>query len=381
MKLLFVGDLAGTGFGSVTRDLGIALLDIGHDVRFTSQNELGDLPEPFKSRTFMVNDPDGWWALVQNGGIGGLLDGTLWPDGWIPDAALLLGDYIGTRLLVATAAEAFRSIPTFHYMPVEGVSLPPRWKGLWDIVHPVAMTEFGAGEIEKVTGVRPPFVYHGVDTVQFSPVTKAHPLTIGKRKVTSKAECKALFMHTDSRPWKETVARAGNVKWLLRTDRLMPRKQYESMLRAVGPVLHENPDTTMVIHCRSVDEGGDLYDLFSKHPPHVAQRMVNTGFHDTGGGASRDILRALYNAADVYVSTSAEGFGLTIAEALACGTPVVGLDYSAVPEVIGPAGLLCPIGAYVDSEYGFPWARPHEQKFGGLVTRLLHDATLRASLG
>ena len=51
MKLMFLGDLAGTGFGSVTKDLGRALLD-WHDVRFISQNELGDLPEPFASRTF-----------------------------------------------------------------------------------------------------------------------------------------------------------------------------------------------------------------------------------------------------------------------------------------------------------------------------------------
>jgi alpha-1,3-rhamnosyl/mannosyltransferase len=89
----------------------------------------------------------------------------------------------------------------------------------------------------------------------------------------------------------------------------------------------------------------------------------------------------LYNAADVYVSTSAEGFGLTVAEAIACGTPAVGLDYSAVPEVIGPAGLLAPIAGLVDNSYDHFWAIPDERKFGPLVASLLDDEVLRKRLG
>ena len=35
-----------------------------------------------------------------------------------------------------------------------------------------------------------------------------------------------------------------------------------------------------------------------------------------------------------------EGFGLPVLEAMACGTPVLAGDVSAVPEVVGDAGLL-----------------------------------------
>jgi alpha-1,3-rhamnosyl/mannosyltransferase len=93
------------------------------------------------------------------------------------------------------------------------------------------------------------------------------------------------------------------------------------------------------------------------------------------------MLTALYNAADVYLSTSAEGFGLTVAEAIACGTPAVGLDYSAVPEVIGPAGLLAPVAYLVDNEYDHAWAAVHEPKFGEAVATLLDDEPLRKRLG
>jgi glycosyltransferase involved in cell wall biosynthesis len=50
---------------------------------------------------------------------------------------------------------------------------------------------------------------------------------------------------------------------------------------------------------------------------------------------------ALYSLADIYISTSSlEGFGLPMAESLACETPVIAFDSGAVSEVIGPGGLI-----------------------------------------
>lgn len=52
-------------------------------------------------------------------------------------------------------------------------------------------------------------------------------------------------------------------------------------------------------------------------------------------------LRQAYSAADVLVAPSFhEGFGLTLLEAMACGTPVLTSNVSAMPEVAGEAGLL-----------------------------------------
>lgn len=371
-RIMFLGDLAGTGFGTVTQDLGRALLDIGHDVRFVSQNEIGDIPEPFGSRTFQVNDRDGWLALQRGGGVVGLLDGSVWADEWAPEAAILLGDFFAARSVVeasdATRA-AFRSIPVLHYVPVEGVDLPLAWRSTWEIVHPVAMSRFGAEQVERVTGSAPPMVYHGVDTDVFRPVSPERPLYMGEIKLRTKEDCKRFF-GGDPRQ-----------RWILRTDRHMPRKRYPSLLRSVAPVLAQRPDVFMVMHCRSDDQGGHLPDTISKYPPAIAGRMLNTGFHDQAGGASRDILVALYNAADVYASVSAEGFGLTIAEAVACGTPAVGIDYSAVPEVIGPAGIVVPIAGLVDNEYDHFWAAADEPRFGHAVASLLDDSSLRKRLG
>jgi glycosyltransferase involved in cell wall biosynthesis len=52
-------------------------------------------------------------------------------------------------------------------------------------------------------------------------------------------------------------------------------------------------------------------------------------------------LLQLYNAADALLAPSLyEGFGLTILEAMACGTPVISANVSSLPEVAGDAAIL-----------------------------------------
>lgn len=56
-------------------------------------------------------------------------------------------------------------------------------------------------------------------------------------------------------------------------------------------------------------------------------------------------LPALFSACAAFVFPSLyEGFGLPPLEAMACGAPVVAVDASAVPEVVGSAGILVPPG-------------------------------------
>ena len=381
MKLLFFGDMAPTGFGSVTTDLGRMLIERGIDVRFLSQNDFGTLPEPFASRTLDVRtfgvvepdmtdihggitppDPD-WISAVISGGPNTLAraDGTQWGV-WKPDALLLLGDFYGVRLIAQPLLGVFAEIPTFHYVPIEGHDLPPLWKEIWRVIRPIAMSRFGQDEIEKITGERPPLVYHGVDTDTFRPISPSNVLVIGDKIVlSSKERCKALFGFNP------------RARVLLRCDRNMPRKAYPALLRALEPVMAERPDVVLALKTQLWDQGGFLSDSISKLPTEVANRV-----RTFQGDLPRKALCALYNAADVYVSNSAEGFGLTLAEAEACGVPTVGVDYSAVPEVIGPAGTVVPVGTTWDNGYAHYWALPDPAAFGQAVAYLLdHPARAR----
>lgn len=370
-----LGDSAHTGFGSVTWDLGTRLLQ-HHDVRFISQNDTGaPIPAPLGERTYTVEHIHPAQAITQG-----------FKDGWRAEAAIILGDYFLTRAVVMAnegIAAAFGSVPTLHYCPVEGTDLPPAWKRLWDIVRPVAMSEFGADQIEKVTGDRPPVLPHGIDTDLFHPISPSNPLVIsqsdmrrsrptwnqGDYRIMSKAGAKAVF----GLPPMRTLA--------LRTDRNMPRKLYPLLLRSFEKVVAHNDSVDLLIHCRTMDHGGNLFDLCSKYPKEVAERFFFTQAHDTFTGLPRSLLVALYNAADLYVSPSAEGFGLTIAEAMACGTPPVALDFSAVSEVVGDGGVLVPVGELYDNEYDHQWAKPDEDAYAEAILRLVEHPSERRALG
>jgi len=75
-----------------------------------------------------------------------------------------------------------------------------------------------------------------------------------------------------------------------------------------------------------------------------------------------------YNLADLFVFPSLmEGFGMAVAEAMACGVPVVCSGAASLPEVVGQAGLL---------------ANPTQpEEFCEHILRLARDEALRRELG
>src|ERR1035437_5446548 len=171
------------------------------------------------------------------------------------------------------------------------------------------------------------------------------------------------------------------------------------MLRSLAPLLAERSDVDLVIHCNTSDQAGILDDEVHKlvplDPGRYNRQQLNECFpyrkaldhikftkkHDTFRGIPKSLLALMYNAADVYISSGSEGFGLTIAEAIACGTPAVGIDYSAVPEVIGNAGIIYPISHTYDNTYNHQWAAPDETALLAAVTQLVDDESLRLELG
>jgi glycosyltransferase involved in cell wall biosynthesis len=99
--------------------------------------------------------------------------------------------------------------------------------------------------------------------------------------------------------------------------------------------------------------------------PKIAKLLnKNTRIYYTQGLRTRNILKACtevisigsvtyenmpihYRKMDILLMpTVREGFGLAIAEAMACGLPVVASNCSAIPELIdeGKGGFLCPVG-------------------------------------
>jgi len=112
--------------------------------------------------------------------------------------------------------------------------------------------------------------------------------------------------------------------------------------------------------------------------PHFERLVAALGLGDAVrflGFVSDEDLPGLYNAADLYVGASrrfdrlAEGFGIALVEAAACGLAVVGGRSGGVPDAVreGETGIL------VDPE------DPAAVADG--ITRLLADAELRRRMG
>lgn len=403
-RLLWFGDFAPTGFGTVTRNIGRRLIDLGMDVRFISQNtENISLPDWMARRAVALN------SLSSEQPFDSLFDGSsrslLWNGepyyGWKPDASLILGDFAASRIIAGQFLDAFRSVPSFHYVPIEGVDLPPLWKDMWDVLSPIAMSEFGAGEIEKVIGKRPPMIYHGVDTTDFYPISEDRPITIESTDgsnpplvLRSKLACKKAWMAFFQLPQAPKT-------WLLRTDTHWPRKRYNELILNLAPLLRRSPDMLFVIHSRAYGPGGYMPDTLSKIPDLRLRQVRLEGFPEDAqpavygfegrpmpsflltntAGLTLPVLNSLYNSADVYLSNSPEGFGLTIAEAMAVGIPPVALKYSSVPEVVGDAGVLIPTAHLLHNEYDHYWASANMKRYVVEVERLVKNPTLLALLG
>ena len=384
-RVLFLGDTAGTGFGTVTRDLGLAMVRRGMDVRILSMNEDAGFttdpgwPAELKPRTVMLGLADGWLGGVTGPQAAGILQQALGVfsgqtiPGWTPEDVLICGDHASLEMSPWQKLLP-KELPAWHYVPIEGVGLPPSWAKLWARVKPIAMTEFGADEIAKVTGERPPVVYHGIDPESFWQLSATRPMTL----MLPKGKSAILRSKTDAR---EFLGWPQGATILFRADRHMPRKAYPAMLRQLAPVLARHKDVMLMLHCRTIDQGGNLWHESSKYPDFIRDRISSTGFHDQAGGVPRELLTVMYNAADLYVSTCAEGFGLTVAESLACGTPAVALAYSSLPEVVGPAGVLVDDYALIDNIYSYFWAIPKGDGYERAVEQLVGDRAELARLG
>ena len=387
MRLLIWGHYSHSGFGTVTIELGSRLVEAGHDVRILAVNHRG---EPVRGTLAGRVWPAGIFGNDYGGDVStDAITGRFWKkldsaDDWKPNAGLVISDMSGLLSHIGQVGEgtleAWKSIPILHYCPIEGDNLPPSWRDVWDLVRPVAMSDYGQRIMSGHLGRWVPRIYHGVDTTTFRPASIGDPIIVNGKRLPTKEACKASFGLDPRR------------KLILRADRNAVRKFYPALISAFAEIARRDPSVDLLLHCEPVDPiGSDLIAEVQRLPDEIkfGKRVLFTGMHDTFVGLSRDGLCALYNAADLYVTTTGgEGFGLTLAESLACETPVVSNDWAAESEVIGPGGVMIPplrdsYGESVryHSSYGMDWAVPDPRAFVEPVLTLLAKPARRRELG
>ena len=119
--------------------------------------------------------------------------------------------------------------------------------------------------------------------------------------------------------------------YILSAGKISPRKNVEGVIRAIGRIASEIPHHLVLVGGEGWE--ADAVDLEIRRAG-LSGRVHRPGFVDNTQ------LRALYQNAAAYVHPSLyEGFGLTVLEAMASGTPVVTSDRASLPEVSGDAAI------------------------------------------
>jgi glycosyltransferase involved in cell wall biosynthesis len=188
------------------------------------------------------------------------------------------------------------------------------------------------------------YIPHGCDTQTFRPLE-------------NRAECKKLWFIKD--PDDFTVLFIG---------RNQSRKMIPHVLKAYRLFRERNPDvkshmllwTDVNPVSREQYEGAlglGVADVGVNLLPEIMElglgeavlwpdaKLIREGLPDWAGPEGHDLVK-LYNAADVVISLSGEGFWLPGLEAQSCGRPIVCANFAAAPEICG-AGLTVDVQDYV----------------------------------
>lgn len=123
-------------------------------------------------------------------------------------------------------------------------------------------------------------------------------------------------------------------KYILYLGNFKPHKNVETLVLAFKKVSDRFREHKLVLAGPLDEHGRKIQGLVSKQE--ITDRVI---FTDTI--REDDCPEALLSMADLFVfPTLYEGFGLPPLEAMACGTPVITSNLTAVPEVVGNAGVM-----------------------------------------
>jgi glycosyltransferase involved in cell wall biosynthesis len=140
-----------------------------------------------------------------------------------------------------------------------------------------------------------------------------------------------LLPEEQSQAFRNQFSVSPNTFCLLNVGGNHPRKNLSNILKALNILKQQGLPV-------------QLWKVSDDFPDEDKRFIQANGLEDSIqylGYLDKPTLVTAYNASDVLVAPSFhEGFGITLLEAMACGTPVITSNVSAMPEVVSGAGIL-----------------------------------------
>ncbi len=162
------------------------------------------------------------------------------------------------------------------------------------------------------------------------------------------------------------------------------RKAFQVQLPAWAEFAKDKPGARLYLHTdvRPINGGVDIMALAARLG--ITDKLLIPNTYQYSMGFAPSDLALLYNSADVLLAASmAEGFGIPIIEAQACGTPVIVTDFSAMPE-LAFSGSLIPVAHKIWTPLNSWQAWPDQQKITDALEHLYahgpHDEDTKQAL-
>jgi glycosyltransferase involved in cell wall biosynthesis len=309
-----------TGYGTQAALLGKWLAKQGHEVYYSARSGL----------MYQVAAYEGMPVLP-----GAPFYGAEWMDDMLPghivditrsagpvDAIIVLYDLWNFGI----TPDKLLGVPTLFWAAIDHERLGPKEYAYLNsgAIYPVAMSHFGKAVIEA-GGFGCGYVPHSIETNKWVPLASLHTQVRDQFRV----------------PHDKFVVGINGTA----TD--MRRKMLYEQIRAFAGFHARHPGTVLMLHTLANFRWGANVNSMCRDAglkvregePADDDAVIITPPYAYLRGLPGDTMVSWYNACDLVSNVSNEGFGLAAIEAQSCGTPVVLLDGSTGPELVGPGWL------------------------------------------
>lgn len=232
-----------------------------------------------------------------------------------------------TQQLLQDAGRPFKIV---YYFPIDA---EPKKEWIDNVVakidFPVVYTKFGQDEIKKFApDLAVPYIYHGTNLTDFFHIEDRDAVAAFR---------KAYFHDL-----------ADDRFLIMNVNRNQPRKDIVRSFMILAELKKRGRNPLLYMHMQHSDAGGNTFVMADQFGLQNEKDFVmpHPQTFNANQGIPIERLNLLYNAADAVLTTTlGEGWGLSITEAFATKTPVIGPDNTSLTEMMADnRGMLVPSG-------------------------------------